>query len=87
MTELARRKAPLEQFEKYFRKIMLNYKGIFRVHPGVDPLADVAPMEIMLESTERPFKVPQRTRSPEQQDFMKNKCDGLHIPKSFVKMD
>ncbi len=57
--------------------MLLEYKDIFRVRLGTNPPFDVPPMEIKFEETDRHVKVRQRTYSPEQLDFTKNKYDEL----------
>lgn len=54
-----------------------EFKDIFRIRLGNDPPVDVPPMKIEFDRPERPVKVRQRTYSPKQLTFLKNKVSEL----------
>ena len=61
-----------------FRKLIFDYKDIFRIKLGNDPPVDVAPMTIEFDGKEKPVKVTtENLYSPEQLDFLKKKCEEL----------
>ncbi len=59
------------------RSMVYEFKDIFRVKLGKDPPVNVEPMKIELEGPTRPIKVRQRTYSPEQTLFLKQKVKDL----------
>lgn len=58
-------------------ELVQEFKDIFRTRLGADPPVDVPPMDIELVGPERPVKVRQRTYSPQQSTFLKEKVDEL----------
>lgn len=59
------------------KDLVNEFKDIFLIKLGNDPPVCVPPMKIEFEEAERPVKVRQRTYSPEQSEFLKNKVKEL----------
>ncbi len=77
-TMISRREKHLDKDSRsIMRSMVYEFKDIFRVKLGKDPPVNVEPMKIELEGPTRPIKVRQRTYSPEQTLFLKQKVKDL----------
>ena len=66
-----------KELKNSLMELVHEFKDIFRTSLGKDPPVDVEPMKIEFEGNPRPIKVRQRSYSPEQLKFLKNKVNEL----------
>lgn len=52
------------------RKMLLQYRFVFRIKLGADPPANVLPLQVYLIDKPRSYRAPQRTYAPRQRHFI-----------------
>ena len=76
MVDRAKKALPVDQVV-IIKAMVPEYLDIFRFRRGKDRLVGVPPMVIEFDGPERPVKIRQRTYSPDQLSFLKNKVQEL----------